>query len=163
MWDGSSFPFFSKLLWTQCWGQNWVFDIQVTSFLPLHKKIKIHIRSGIMSISCLMLINREFEIQKGLKTWLVGDPGGGPRSHGEAASRLWRCLGGLRQPGSPEGREGLKNRETSLAEAQEHSLLPALSVFLLQFSPFLLDFLLLILYHKSDNPIYPFFLLCPHA
>lgn len=42
-----------------------------------------------MSISCLMLINREFEIQKGLKTWPVGDPGGGPRSHGEAARISW--------------------------------------------------------------------------
>lgn len=59
------FPFFQSFCGLSAGVRIWVFDIQVTSFLPLHKKIKIYIRSGIMSISCLMLNNREFEIQKG--------------------------------------------------------------------------------------------------
>lgn len=37
----------------------------------------------------------------------------------------------------------LKDREVSLANAQEHGLLPDLSVFLFQISLFLLDFLFL--------------------
>ena len=72
LWEeerGIIFPFLQSTLLTHCWGQNWVFSIQVTIFLSA-SKIKIHIRSGIKFIcpvSSLLLITKEYEIQKSLR------------------------------------------------------------------------------------------------
>ena len=63
-------------------------------------------------MSCLTLINGEFEIHKDLRLGQWGSqvvvPGAmGTQMPVRQPSRLWGCLGGPRQPKSPEGRGGL--------------------------------------------------------